>query len=170
MKQDTEFLSEAVFQHQRFLEAVDGNKRAENLIITGVAEATAIKSTNDEGEEESATTDNEKVSLILKKIGHHEDIDVVEVATIGKERKGASPKPRPLKVITRSNSQRNLALDDAKKLKNAGGDLGRIRSRPMPRATESISGESKFRAPARSGFRIRWRVGDTSSRGVLKTA
>ena len=62
------FLTETVGQHQRFLEALDGEKRSQNLIITGVPEDIPLVESN--RTEESATADNEKVSVVLKQIGH----------------------------------------------------------------------------------------------------
>jgi hypothetical protein len=59
LKQENLFLAEAVTQHQSFLEAIDGEKRAKNLIVNGVPEDSAIV----DGAAAPATTDREKLSF-----------------------------------------------------------------------------------------------------------
>ena len=38
LKKENEALKDSVFQHQRFLESIDAEKRSQNLIITGLSE------------------------------------------------------------------------------------------------------------------------------------
>ena len=45
-------------KHQRFLEAIDGQKRAENLIITGVPEKSVLKASGAVEAAETAETDS----------------------------------------------------------------------------------------------------------------
>lgn len=117
LKSDKIFITEAVHQHQRFLEAIDGEKRAQNLIITGIPEETPLSDGTEEAED--ATTDDEKVSMVLKQIGHEEDVQVIEVSRLGKRRQGPESRPRPLKVVTENPAQRKRVITDAKKLKEA---------------------------------------------------
>ena len=111
------YLTDAILQHQRFLEAIDGQKRAENLIITGVPEESVLKASGAEAAE-IAETDSEKVSLVLKQIGHKDDTNVLNVVRLGKKYTGPNARPRPLKVITGNPQERKRVIDDAKKLKN----------------------------------------------------
>ena len=114
---EQKYLTDAILQHQRFLEAIDGQKRAENLIITGVPEESVLKASGAEAAE-TAETDSEKVSLVLKQIGHKDDTIVINVVRLGKKYTGPNARPRPLKVITGNPQERKRVIDDAKKLKN----------------------------------------------------
>ena len=117
LKCDKKFITESVHQHQRFLEAIDGEKRAQNLIITGIPEETPLSDGREEGGE--ATTDDDKVAMVMKQIGHEVDIKVIEVSRLGKRRPGPGSHPRPLKIVTENPAQRKQAISDAKKLKSA---------------------------------------------------
>ena len=77
-----QFITESVHQHQRFLEAIDREKRAQNLIITGIPEETPLSDGREEGEE--ATINNDKASMVMKQIGHEVDIKVIKVSLLGK--------------------------------------------------------------------------------------
>ena len=124
LKEENSFLIETVGQHQRFLEALDGEKRSQNLIITGVREDIPLVESNEP--EQSATTDTEKVSLVLKQIGHKDDVTIKEVFRLGKKKNGTGTRPRPLKIITNHPQERKRVIDDARKLKEAGENFKKI--------------------------------------------
>ena len=106
LKSDNVSLIEAVNQHQRFLESNDSEKRACNLIITGVPETPFTDPDSPADSPVPVNTDSEKVDIILRKIGHKADVKVKDVVRLGKQRK--------------NGKQRKSALDDTKKLKDAG--------------------------------------------------
>ena len=91
LKEENSFLIETVGQHQIFLEALDGEKRSQNLIITGVPEDIPLVESNEP--EQSATTDTEKVSVVLKQIGHKDDVTIKEVFDLGKKKNGTENRP-----------------------------------------------------------------------------
>ena len=120
LKSDNVSLIEAVNQHQRFLESIDSEKRACNLIITGVPETPFTDPDSPADSPVPVDTDSEKVDIILRKIGHKADVKVKDVVRLGKPRNTSDARPRPLKIVTASPTQRKSALDDTKKLKDAG--------------------------------------------------
>ena len=111
MKEHTGFLIAAVCQQQKFLESLDAEKRALNLIITGIPETDLMINNV------AYKNDKEKVKQVLHKIGHN-NIDV-EVARLGKIPDDPSKK-RPLKVVLKQKDIRKQILQDAKKLKDSG--------------------------------------------------
>ena len=82
-----------VAHQQRFLESLDAEKRACNLIATGVSENDDIAFGDD-----TASTDEEKVSLILNKTGH-DKANITSIQRLGQRREGINNRNRPLKVI-----------------------------------------------------------------------
>ena len=70
-----------------------------------------------ENGEGTARTDEEKVNLILKTVGHGN----VTTAYVGRLGTAAPNRTRrPLKVVLGNGRQRNSVVGDARKLKNAG--------------------------------------------------
>ena len=127
LENQTKTLSEAVFQHQRFLEAIDSPKRSCNLIITGVPEDDdLVAEAVDENPAERAVSEKDKVSLIFKKVEQKESVNIVEVTRLGKKQGGTNSRPRPLKVVTNNPQERKLVLDNTKKLKHAGQSFSKI--------------------------------------------
>ena len=127
LENQTKTLSEAVFQHQRFLEANDSAKRSCNLIITGVPEDDDhVAEAVDENPAERAVSEKDKVSLILKKVEQKESVNIVEVTRLGKKQGGNNSRPRPLKVVTNNPQERKLVLDSTIKLKHAGQSFSKI--------------------------------------------
>ena len=127
LEEQSKTLADAAFQHQRFLETIDAAKRACNLIITGVPEEGVLTApaTGDKPAI-TATTDDEKVSLVLKKIKQDTKETVVEAKRLGKKHTGENSRPRPIKVITSTPQERNGVLNHAKDLKNAGNGFAKI--------------------------------------------
>ena len=111
-------LFQIVSQQQRFLEVLDAGKRACNLIIMGVPETP----TNLTAGEESASSDDEKVKMILKTSGHN-DAEIQEISRLGKVIAGRA---RPTKVVLKCPMKRKSILNDAKKLKDAGDEFKKI--------------------------------------------
>ena len=117
---DLDALIEAVNQHQRFLESIDSEKCACNFIITGVPETPFTDPDSPADSPVSVNTDSEKVDIILRKIVHKADVKVKDVIRLGKPHNTSDALPRPLKIVTASPTERKSALDDTKKLKDAG--------------------------------------------------
>lgn len=103
LKEEHEKLKSIAAEQQRFLTTLDTERRASNVIITGVEE-------NDE--EESAKT----VEKILEEIGC-EDIKTTKVERLG--RLSETNKKRPIKVTFNDTNNRNKVLSSAKKLKQS---------------------------------------------------
>ena len=120
MKQNNSTLTEVVSQQQRFLESLDAEKRACNLIITGLKEDGPLSV-----EEDSAHTDEEKIVLVLKKIGQ-ENIAPVSVTRLGERRPGLHTRNRPVKVVLHSPGIRKGILSAAARLKQSGPDFARV--------------------------------------------
>ena len=127
LKEENQQLSNSVFQHQRFLESLDAEKRNKNLIVLGVAEDTNLTVLGTGGAPVVvADQDQTKVSLLLQKIGHKEDIDIVEITRLGKKSSRPNARPRPIKVVTSTPQERKAIIADAKKLKDAGAIFNKI--------------------------------------------
>lgn len=112
LKKTNETLCETLAQQQRYLESVDAERRACNLIITGVDEGSDL-----------GHTDEEKVNLILRTVGH-ENVTTTYIGRLGAA--AANRTRRPIKVVVGSARERNGILKDASKLKNAGDTFSRI--------------------------------------------
>ena len=120
LRECNDTLTNTVYQQQRFLESLDADKRALNLILTGVPEDSDLL-TGGEGED-PASTDEAKVALILKKIGHA-DIRIKSVERLGQAVTG---KIRAIKVILENANDRRHILKDTSKLKASGQSFARI--------------------------------------------
>ena len=82
LKECNAVLTNTVIQQQRFLESLDAEKRIRNLILTGIPEDTPLPTGDEETPE--ATTDEEKVTLILTKMNHG-DVPVAAIHRLGKK-------------------------------------------------------------------------------------
>ena len=78
LKADNRHLTQTLFVHQKYLERMEANKRANNVIMTGVSE----DNLNDE--DRVASSDQEKVKLILIKI-NIQGIEIDSVERLGKQ-------------------------------------------------------------------------------------
>jgi hypothetical protein len=114
-------LSQALQQQQRFLEGVDYDKRRNNIIVTGIPEQAQL--TRNEGP--AATTDEEKVLLVMTEIGH-QTVEIAKIQRLGKVQPGPTPRPRPIKVELKYANERGNLLRDTNKLKLAGEMMKRI--------------------------------------------
>lgn len=108
----------ALLQHQRYLESLEAEKRASNLIITGVPEQ------NIKYKDKTASTDQEKCNLLLTVIGTP-NLAINEIQRLGKPPNDPQQK-RAIKVTLHDPKQRNNVLEAAKKLKDIEGQIGRI--------------------------------------------
>ena len=114
LKEENTFLKSAVYNQQRFLETYDGEKRALNLIVTGLSESD-MTITNDEGDDETLSIDEAKLDYLMTKI----EIDpscIDQVQRLGVLRPEAE-RPRPCKVTLKGRQYRRPILEKAKKLK-----------------------------------------------------
>ena len=119
-------LSESLEKQQSFLETLDADKRASNLIITGVGESSENE---EEGamqhEDRIARSDEEKIQLIIDIIGAGH-VGIASVLRLGERHDGPGQKPRPIKVVLKERSDRRDILTKAKELKNAGPNLSSV--------------------------------------------
>lgn len=121
MKQDMTTMKEKIAEQgkvlemqQNFLEKLDYQGRARNLIITGVSEIENL---------EDAGNDAEKVKVILEKTGNG-NAEITEMTRIG----AAAPNKtrRPIKITLKSIDERNKILNDAKNINDAGENVKKI--------------------------------------------
>lgn len=119
LAQENEFLRNAVLQQQKFLESIDAEKRASNVIILGVPEdAMEIDGTTHE-------SDDEKVAVVFSKI-EHVGIQPVSIVRLGKNAPSNPKKGRPMKIVLSNQSTRSQILEKAKKLKESGDAFEKI--------------------------------------------
>ena len=106
LKATNELLLDAVTQQQRFLEELDSDRRAKNLIVIGVPENDlAVNGT-------TASTDREKINLVFGAIncGNPNIVSIQRLGKVNPER------ARPLKVVLSSAEERQDTIASASKL------------------------------------------------------
>ena len=115
LKRDRDKMAETLSHHQRMLESIESERRAANVIMTGVPEEQL-------GE---ANSDIDKVNLVLSAIGQ-QNVEVKSVERLGAQHQdrrpppgGARPYRRPLKVILKNPDDRRGVLDSARRLKTS---------------------------------------------------
>ncbi|KAF0307359.1 hypothetical protein FJT64_002290 [Amphibalanus amphitrite] len=114
LRRDKDKMIVALGQHQKMLEAIEAERRAANLIITGVPE-------DNMG---GATTDRAKVNLVLATMGQS-GVPVKSVERLGNQRQdgrapaagGSRPYRRPIKVVLANTDDRKTVLENAHQLK-----------------------------------------------------
>ena len=117
LREDHAMMKKVVVQQQRFLEMMDQDRRATNVIVLGVSEEEDLQL----GQGEVASTTEEKTRCILEKIGA-QDVQVDIVERLGKARRGgdsgtnAQNRPRPIKITLRKANDRQRILTAAKNL------------------------------------------------------
>lgn len=119
LRKDKERMAETLSQHQRMLESIEAERRAANVIMTGVPEEQLG----------DAITDFEKVKLVLSTIGQ-QAVEVKSVERLGsrQQRQDQRPPPggsrrlyrRPIKVVLKDSGNRKDVLDSARNLKTKG--------------------------------------------------
>ncbi len=77
IKESVQILTDPLMQRQRYLEVLEAEKRASNMVVSGVPEG------NFTVREDTAQTDMEKIQMILTKIGKPE-IEVISADSVGK--------------------------------------------------------------------------------------
>ena len=110
LKKENLELRECLMQHQRFLESLESQKRADNVLIFGASESNITDG------DIVCTTDLEKTKLFFKKIDVQADI--VSVSRLGKPLEQGSTKKRPIKVQLAPGTNRADILEKAKSLKD----------------------------------------------------
>ena len=115
LKKDREKMTEILSQHQRMLESLEAERRAANIIMTGVPEENL----------EDAVTDVSKAKLVLSTIGH-QNVPIKSVQRLGaaqRERRtpvgDSRPYRRPLKVVLANADDRQGVLESTNRLKNS---------------------------------------------------
>ena len=120
LRKEKEKISETLAQHQKMLEMLEADRRASNVIMTGVSEEQIG----------DADTDTKKVQLILTTIGQP-GVQVKNVERLGKptqdqrQSTGGNSRPyrRPLKVVLKDPGARKDVLECARKLKDSDDQL-----------------------------------------------
>lgn len=120
LKEDNEKCHRILAQHQKILESMDADRRASNLIISGLVEDEPL-SYNDS----VANNDEEKVELLFTRIGVS-NVQVERVDRLGKQSNNMPSRKRLLKVKLRSREERGNILEKAKTLKEAQNPFKKI--------------------------------------------
>ena len=119
-------LTSTITQQQKFLDTVDADRRANNMIISGVKESTDDREeTALEYNRASARTDEDKIRLILQAIGTS-DVEISSMHRLGEYKQDPNQKPRLIKVVLKDKKDRRAVLSAAKLLKQAGPGLEAI--------------------------------------------
>ena len=121
LKRENANLKEAVMQHQRYLESIESEKRARNLIFLGIPEGD-MTFTNNDGEAVVVKEDANKIREILKKI-HREDTQVEDLRRLGKPSTGRN---RVVLAKLQSKEARDHILQSAPTLKSLGSGFEKI--------------------------------------------
>ena len=114
LKKDREKITETLSHHQRMLESLEAERRAANIIMTGVSEEQLG----------DAATDVGKVKLVLSAIGQ-QNVQVKSVERLGTARQDRRPtsdsRPyrRPLKVVLANADDRKGVLENTHRLKTS---------------------------------------------------
>ena len=115
IRQENKALTDAVWQHQRFLESLDAEKQNTNLIVTGVPENTNITTPGTAGAPSIvADQDDTKVSLILQKIGQKDAVNIVKVVRLRNKTNRVGTHPRPIKIVTSTPQERKKIFEASK--------------------------------------------------------
>lgn len=109
---DNAYMSKALENHQKFLESIDKDQRKANLIITGIDENKNL----DAGNENPATTDEDKVKYVIKKATDTE-FQIDGIIRLGRPSTEEGRGPRAIKVTLRDPLDRVKILQGAAKLK-----------------------------------------------------
>ena len=107
LKEEVEMLRGALMHHQRFLESVDTERRASNLIIFGIPEG-GMRVGN-----ATLEADEDKVGAVFTGLGYQ--MHFTELVRLGKNAPGAGERSRPIKVMIQDPRKRNTLVKDAKK-------------------------------------------------------
>lgn len=108
----TEKLTDVVNKQQGFLNSIDSERRSHNMIIKGLIEDDAI-----EHDEEAATSDDEKLAMMLTAIGLDTSI-IVNTARLGEKETGPGARPRLIKLVLKQANDRQKVMSKASKLKD----------------------------------------------------
>ncbi len=108
-------LTEALMQHQKYIEGMEARQRSGSVIMSGVPEQDLVV------DGDTARSDDEKCAAVLKKIGQ-DNVGVKSVVRLGKP----GNRSRIMKVALVNPNQRKDILEAAKTLKNAGGTFKHI--------------------------------------------
>ena len=108
LKDENTKLVGVVAKQQSFLEDLDFQQRACNMIITGLNETESYTVNG-----ETANTDDEKINLILRTVDSA-DVQPVSVTRLGQQRES---RIRPLKVVFASRENRTKVLRKSASLK-----------------------------------------------------
>lgn len=104
-----------IHNQQLFLEALDSKERRRSLVITGLSE----------DDDETGTTDSEKIRKVLDAVGYTENVDQA-VWTVKRLGQRNDRNIRPILIMVESQTQRDSIIRVAKNLMSAEGSLSRV--------------------------------------------
>ena len=121
LEDENKLLRESLMQHQRYLEALEAEKRAQNVVLLGIPE-TNMTVRNNDGTLVDIADDNEKIKLVLK-VMQRENIHIKQF-----QRQGEASNGRNRVILAQLNSRndRDLLLQASSALKSAGDNFVKI--------------------------------------------
>jgi hypothetical protein len=114
-------LSDIVSQHQKYMEHLENNRRAKNLVIYGLPEHYLEVKSPLNGGTNVYKDDQSKVATVLSVLKM--STEVVSTQRLGKPSEDNTHKSRPVLVSLKTTSDRNEILSVAKQLKTGPGNL-----------------------------------------------
>lgn len=117
LKDSNELLRKTLAQQQRFLEGLDADKRASNIIMLGVPEKDLVV------DDQTAKDDEQKWAMIKSAIGC-DGINHSSIIRLGRPTQGSC---RPLKIVLTRDQDRPTIIERAKDLLTANAALKDIK-------------------------------------------
>ena len=119
-QEDLKKITMAVAEHQKYLESLEAQKRASNLIVTGIPETDMVV------DGVSLSSDFERCAAVLRVVGEDRSI-IKTVSRLGKAPTSSGEgRPRIIKVQLESSECRTRVLGNSKSLKDAGAPFSRV--------------------------------------------
>ena len=125
LKETNDLLLQTVSVQQRFLEEIDAEKRAKNIVILGVPEDQDISVDG-----VVAENDEDKVKAVFRKIGKG-DIHITSLQRLG-NKDPTNQRTRPLKIVVPEAKDTYAIISNAKYLKDTVLDKVRIKRDTHP--------------------------------------
>ena len=121
LREENSYLRESMMQHQRYLEALEAERRGRNLVFLGVPEG-EMRIKDSRGQDVVYTEDQEKVTAILQAM-QQENIHLKEIQRLGNS---SSTRSRVLLVSTESKAARDEVIRATPALKTAGKSYEKV--------------------------------------------
>ena len=119
-QEDLKKVTMAIAEHKKYLESLEAQKRASNMIVPGIPETETVV------DGVGLSSDSEKCAAVLRAIG--EDSSIIKaVSRLGKApASSAEGRPRIIKVQLESSECRARILGNSNTLKDAGLPFSRV--------------------------------------------